>query len=75
MLSPDTPLISSIVFYIIINVIVLIFRPNFIYCYKSNKFKSFGFEDNETIMPIHMFSIFIAFLLYMFFTGIHIFFR
>lgn len=68
LLDPHSPLNNTIVFYIIMVISLIITRPKFMYCNKSNKFKSFGYGDNKTILPFSITCIFGGIILYMIFS-------
>ena len=38
-INPDNPVYNTVIFYILINSILLLAKPNFMYCNKVNKFK------------------------------------
>jgi hypothetical protein len=61
---------NSIKVYILIIISVIIFKPDFIYDKKHNKFKSFGVNKNKTLLSLPIFSILIAVLIYIFFSWI-----
>lgn len=61
------PLYNSIKVYIILIIIIVFFKPDLIYDKKNNKFKSFGTKKNQTLMSIHVISISLAFIVYIFF--------
>ena len=72
-LSPGHPVYNSIIFYIIIICLVLLIKPNFMYCKKTQKFKTFGISSKHTtIVTFPIFSITVAILLYMIFLCISI---
>lgn len=60
----DKMLYTSVVMYILIMCLILIIKPNFIYDYNNNKFKSFGTEQNETMFPIPILSIIACIVVY-----------
>ena len=57
LLDPHSPLNNTIVFYIILIIGIIITKPKFMYCHKSNKFKPFGYGENKTILPFSIVSI------------------
>jgi hypothetical protein len=67
-LSPDTPLVNSIIIYIFIMVIIILIKPNFLYCHKTNEFKKFGLDEHSTILPLPCVCIGSGILIYCFFT-------
>ena len=60
----DKMLYTSVMMYILIMCLILIIKPNFIYDYTNNKFKSFGTEQNETMLPIPILSIMTCIIVY-----------
>jgi len=72
-LNPTSPVYNSIMFYIIIICLVLLIKPNFMYCKKLNKFKDFGVSSkNKTLLTFPVFTIIVAILLYMIFLFVSI---
>ena len=61
----DKVLYISIILYICLIMIVLMIKPSFIYDDKNNKYKSFGFSKNETIIPIQLLNILLCTFSYM----------
>lgn len=72
LIDPSTPLYNAILFYIIIIFILLITKPSFMYCHKTNKFKPFGLGENKTIFSFPLVSISSGILLYLLFLTIYI---
>jgi hypothetical protein len=60
-------LYNSIKIYLLIIILLIFIRPNFIFDKKNNKFKSFGIKKNHTIFSLPILSILIAFGTYLFF--------
>ena len=60
-------LYNSIKIYLLIIILLIFIRPNFIFDKKNNKFKSFGIKKNHTIFALPVLSILIAFGTYIFF--------
>lgn len=50
LLDPLNPVYNTVVVYIIIISIILIIKPESMYCKKTDTFKPFGLNDNQTIM-------------------------
>lgn len=75
MLSPDTPVYNAIICYILLICILLIFKPSFLYSNEKKRFKSFGFDEDKTIMPFPMVAIGSGILLYALFIWIQIVFK
>jgi hypothetical protein len=70
--DPNAPLYNAIIFYILIVGVLLIVKPNFMYCDKTNKFKPFGFEEGKTLVCFPTVAICMAVLLYIIFISINI---
>lgn len=62
----DKVLYVSIVIYIIFITIILITKPSFLCDKKTQTFKHFGMNDGETICPIHVLSISMCVMIYLF---------
>jgi len=71
-LDPNNPVYNTIIIYIAIMFLVLMYKPSFLFCHKTNKFKSFGFDKNNTLIPFPYFVVLLSFLLYMMFLCISI---
>jgi Ca2+/H+ antiporter len=71
-IDPKNPVFNAIVFYILIICIILIIKPKFMYCYKTKKFKPFGFGDKQTFMSFSVITVGTGILLYMLFLWIEI---
>ena len=69
---PDTPVYNAIMFYIIIMCIIVLLRPKFMYNHKTKKFKSFGFDENKTLLSLPVVCIFSSILLYFIFIMVQI---
>ena len=72
LINPNNPVYNTIVFYILITCIILITKPDFMYCSDTNKFKPFGCDDGHTLMSFPVVSIGSGVLLYIFFLGVEI---
>ena len=59
-LNPDTPVYNSIIFYIITIILIIIYKPDYIYNNDSNERKEFGFNENQTLFPFSFAIIFFA---------------
>jgi hypothetical protein len=59
-LNPDTPIYNSIVFYIITIILIIIYKPDYIYNNESNERKEFGLKENQTLFPFSFSIIFFA---------------
>lgn len=71
-IDPSRPLYNTIVFYILIICILLITKPQFMYCHKTKKFKSFGLSSNQTIFSFPLVAISSGIVLYSIFLTLHI---
>lgn len=71
-IDPQNPVYNAIIFYILIVSIILIIKPSRMYCYKNKKFKSFGFNENQTLISFSVVTTIIGIFLYMFFLWIEI---
>jgi len=60
-------LFNSIIVYIIVIIIIIYNKPNFIYDKKRNKFKEFGLEHNKSIITLPILSIILAVVTYIIF--------
>lgn len=72
-INPNNPVYNTLIFYILITCIILITKPNFMYCSETNKFKSFGCDKGQTIFSFPVISLGSVILLYIFFIAIEIF--
>lgn len=63
--SIDKVLYASIIAYIIVMIIILVIKPNFIYDDEHKTFKSFGFSENQTITALPIFSVVLCILIYL----------
>lgn len=71
-INPNNPVFNTIIFYILITSIILVLKPKFMYCYESNKFKSFGFGEGKTLISFPVISIMSGIMLYFVFLWIDI---
>lgn len=69
----STPIYNTIIFYILIVVLVLLIKPDFMYSNKSKKFKSFGFGEDKTLFCFPLVCIVSVVILYFIFLSIDIF--
>ena len=72
LINPNNPVYNTIIFYILITCIILITRPDFLYCSKTNKFRPFGCDKGHTILSFPVISIGSGIILYLFFLGVEI---
>lgn len=66
-IDPETPVYNTIVFYIMIVISLLIIRPKFMYDEENKIFKSFGNNENQTLLSFPLVSIGSGILLYLLF--------
>lgn len=71
-IDPSNPVWNSIIFYIIIIAILLIIKPNIMYCHKTKRFKSFGIGENKTLCSFPVAALSSSILLYIIFLNIEI---
>lgn len=62
--DPCNPAVNAVIIYIILILIVVIIKPNFLYDHKYNKFKGFGNAYNQTYFPLMLFGILMSIILY-----------
>lgn len=67
LLNPQNSLFNSILIYLIILILVIYNKPNFIYDKKRNKFKEFGLSNDKSIISLPILSIMIAVITYIIF--------
>jgi len=72
MIDPENPSMNAIIFFIFIMSIILIIKPNCLYCNKNKQFKSFGFGEGNTFMTLPIIAIILSIILYMIFLWIEI---
>jgi Ca2+/H+ antiporter len=72
LINPNNPVYNSIIFYILTISIILLLKPKFMYCYKTNKFKTFGFGKHKTFFSFPCVAIILSILFYMIFLWIEI---
>lgn len=68
MIFSNNPLYNSLKVYIIIIVLLIYFKPSFLYDKKQKQFKSFGIDKNSTIFSLPIFSIILAIFIYFIFS-------
>lgn len=66
-LNPQNSLFNSILIYLIIILLVIYNKPNFIYDKKRKKFKEYGLESDKSIISLPILSIIIAVVTYIIF--------
>jgi hypothetical protein len=70
MIFSSNPLFNSLKVYIIIIILLVFFKPNFIYDNDTKKFRQFGTNKGNTIFSLPVLSIFLAVILYIIFLSI-----
>ncbi len=70
MIFSSNPLFNSLKVYIIIIILLVFFKPNFIYDNNTKKFRQFGTNKGNTIFSLPVLSIFLAVILYIIFLSI-----
>ena len=66
-LISSSPVYNTILFYILLIALLLIIKPNIMYCYKSKKFKSFGCGKEQTLFCFPLICITSVIILYFIF--------
>ena len=66
-LNPCNSLFNSIIVYVIIILIIINQKPEFIYDKKRKKFKEFGMSNDRSIIPLPILSILLAIITYIIF--------
>ncbi len=69
-INPNAPVYNTIIFYIMIVCLLLIIKPTFMYCHKTQKFKQFGCGPNRTLLSFPLVTIGVGIILYMLFLGV-----
>lgn len=69
-MDPLNPLYNSLITYIIVIIILILYKPNIIYDNKSKKFKQFGVDKQSSLLPLPILSLLIAIIIYIFFSYI-----
>lgn len=60
----DKILYTSVIIYVVIMIVIIVMKPNFLYDKENKKFKQFGTNKNETIVPIHIIGLTLCILIY-----------
>jgi uncharacterized membrane protein len=60
----SNPLFDSLKYYILVMLILITIKPEFMYDSKNRKYKKFGLKKNKTIFTLPFLSIIIAILIY-----------
>jgi len=58
---------NTILLYILFVAILLIAKPDIMYCHKTNRFKSFGFNEGQTFLSFPVVSLTSVVIFYMLF--------
>lgn len=72
MIFDSDPLYNSILFYILFIILIILLKPKFLYCQETNKMKSFGFGENQTIFCFPLVCIMSIVVFYLVFLGLDI---
>ncbi len=64
MVSISNPLVASITVYAIIIMMIVNNKPLLLFT-EDERIREFGFEDDETIFPLHVISVLIAIFIYL----------
>lgn len=75
LINPSNALYNTLLFYIIIVTLILLLKPKFMYSYKKNRFKSFGFGKHKTLFCLPIICISSGILLYLFFLTLQVLFE
>jgi len=67
----SNPLFDSIKFYILVMLILIFIKPEFMYSKKNKKYKKLGYKKNQTLFTMPILSILIAIIIYIFVLLIH----
>jgi predicted MFS family arabinose efflux permease len=70
MLDPLNPLYNSLLTYIFIIILLILYKPNIIYNKKSKKFKQFGVNKDSSLLPLPILSLLTAIIVYVVFSYI-----
>ena len=69
--SPRTPAYNSIVIYIIIILLIVLSKPDFIYDHEQNKYKEFGIDsENKTLLTLPVVGILLSLIIFTLFAYI-----
>lgn len=64
MVSVSNPLVASTTVYAILMLLLINQRPLLLF-YENGKVRDFGFEDEQTIFPLHVVSVLLAIFIYL----------
>lgn len=67
-MDSNSILYNTIIIYILLMAVFYLIKPSFLYSQKYKKFKSYGCDVEETICPIHVFSIILCIMIYLLFS-------
>ena len=70
--NPANPVYNAIIFYIMFMCLLLFLKPDFMYCNKTKRFRSFGTDKDCTLLSLPVMSILTAIILYFIFLTIDI---
>jgi len=71
MIFSSNPLFNTLKIYIIIIILLVYLKPDFIYDKKTKKFRQFGTDKGNTIFSLPVLSILLAVVLYLLFLSIN----
>lgn len=71
-LISSNPVYNAIIFYVLFVIIILLIKPNFMYCDKNKKFKSFGLSEGRSLVCFPIVCVTMAIILYLIFLVVDI---
>ncbi len=71
-IDPKSAVYNTIVFYVLIICVILITKPSFMFCNKTQRFKPFGLGNKQTLFSFPVVSMATGVTLYMIFLWISI---
>lgn len=66
-LSIDNPLYNTIIVFTIIMTLIFFIKPEVLYDENKKEFRQFGMSKGKTLMPIYIFGLLLAILIYILF--------
>lgn len=72
MVLTSNPVYNTIIFYILLVIIIMLIKPEFMYCHKNQKFKSFGFDKDQTVFCLPIVCLTSVIILYLLFVTINV---
>jgi hypothetical protein len=70
MLDPLNPLYNSLLTYIFVIILLILYKPSIIYDKKLKKYKQFGVDKQSSLLPLPILSLLIAIIIYIVFSYI-----